>query len=134
MLRLATAVIALFLLAGCGDDDPASPADAVGTPSATSTDQGPMADLVTEVAPQLESLYAANGYPQSLVGVAATIGPAGITLPEGVEIGSYTLDTDAQEFTICLEDTAGAWASYDTAPMGVRDSGMSGGCPQASAG
>jgi hypothetical protein len=134
---LAPLVVLLGLgLTGCGDDAASDPAAGSNqsTGSAGSAGSGAADAVIAEVssvAPALESYYRNGPYPQSLDEAVATLGPAGITLSAGTEVGGYRYDADAVEFVLCLQDADGAWASYDTAPMGVRDSGATGGCPAA---
>ncbi|WP_148615754.1 hypothetical protein [Nocardioides rubriscoriae] len=124
----AVVVLALGLgLAGCGDDESPSASGATTAPAGSGADA--VVAEVTSVAPALESYYRGGPYPQTLDEAVSTLAPAGITLSPGTEVGGYTYDPDAVEFVLCLQDADGAWASYDTAPMGVRDSGTSGGCP-----
>lgn len=129
-------------LTGCGgDDEPGSsevtpafePPQRTDAPDpASSGAEGSADDVideVTEVAPELESFYRGGPYPRSVEDAVASLDAAGVSLLPGHEVGGYTYDEDAVEFVLCLEDEDGAWASYDTAPMGVRDSGTSDGCP-----
>lgn len=127
--RLPAAVAVLvMLLAGCGDDG--EPAAGDGRP-ATDDDTGSSAVIteVSSVAPALESYVRGTPYPQSADEATARLAEAGIDLAPGTEVGGYSYDPDTVELVLCLQTTDGAWASYDTAPMGVRDSGTSGGCP-----
>lgn len=129
-------------LTGCGGDDEPGPSGSTSTaaapeetdaaepappPAAGSADD--VIAEVTEVAPELESFYRGGPYPRSVEDAVASLDAAGVSLLPGHEVGGYTYDEDAVEFVLCLQDDDGAWASYDTAPMGVRDSGTSGGCP-----
>lgn len=133
--RLPAAVAVLVLaLAGCGgEDDPATPPGGTGGSSGGGVPGGSGgSDVTTEVssiAPALESAVRGTPYPQSVDEAVDSLAEAGIDLAPGTEVGGYTYDPDAVEFVLCLQDADGAWASYDTAPMGVRDSGTEGGCP-----
>lgn len=84
---------------------------------------------VESIAPQLESYYRNREYPVDLAQVRQTLVETGVTLSRGNTIGGYVYDGDAVEFTLCIQNTSGAWATYDTAPMTLRDSGATGGCP-----
>lgn len=133
MRRIAVLALTGVLLVGCGDDD--AP-DSGSGPTADDTAAAveaveAVAEDVSSVAPALESYYrAGGGYPASLADAQDTLGPAGVALQPGHVVGGYTYEPEAEEFVLCIEDEeTGAWASYDTAPMGVRDSGASGGCP-----
>lgn len=84
---------------------------------------------VERVAPALESFYQDREYPVDLAQVRSTLPEAGVTLAAGNTIAGYDYDGDAVEFELCVESTTGAFAAYDTAPMSLRRSGETGGCP-----
>lgn len=113
---------------------PASPATtapapvAPASPSASKALRQVRAD-VAEITPQLESFYRDREYPEDLAQVRQTLSQSGVTLRPGDSVGAYTYDGDAVEFVLCVENTSGAWATYDTAPMTVGESGETGGCP-----
>ncbi|MCW2816366.1 MAG: hypothetical protein JWN84_3821 [Nocardioides sp.] len=134
VLRLLPALAALIVLVltGCGDDQDrtASPGAAEDPLAAAGSQaQDAMAAEVSTVAPTLESAYRDAPYPRTVGEVVESLTGAGVTLAPGHEVGGYAYDPDAVEFVLCLQDADGAWASYDTAPMGVRDAGATGGCP-----
>lgn len=83
---------------------------------------------VSSIAPQLESYYQQREYPVDLAQVRQTLAESGVTLSPGNSIGAYVYDGDAVEFVLCVENTSGAWATYDTAPMTLARSGGRGGC------
>ena len=56
--------------------------------------------------------------------------PAGLAVTDGNTVAGYRYDDAAREFKLCVENASGAWATYDTAPMSVREAEESGGCPQ----
>ena len=116
---------ALPALGACGDDEPAATAPAPAPPAGADA----VVAEVQQVAPALESAVRGGTYPQSVAEAEVSLAEAGLDLAAGHRVGDYVYDPDAVEFVLCLEDADGAWASYDTAPMGVRDSGGSGGCP-----
>ena len=133
---VALALAGSSALVGCGADDgePGVGADTSETPTPVETTSGAtsLASVQSDVenlAVSLESFYRGTPYPQTVDEVIASLPDAGLSLSPGNSIGSYVYDPDAVEFTLCVEDDAGAWASYDTAPMSVRDTGESGGCP-----
>lgn len=124
-------LLAALVTAGCSDDSPdPEPTDA-GSPIVGSPDpQVAVGVEVESVAPALESYYRGTTYPTTLADAVASLADAGIQLAPGLSVTGYVYDADDVEFTLCIEDDeSGAWASYDTAPMSVRDGGDSGGCP-----
>lgn len=129
-LALLTSALALSLLAGCGSDgsDGSEVSGGAGTSSAGATSvEGAQAE-VARLAVALESYYRGAGYPESLDDAVASLEGAGLSTTAGYTVAGYVYDPDAVEFTLCVEDADGAWATYDTAPMSVRDSGDTGGC------
>ncbi|WP_309647272.1 hypothetical protein [Nocardioides sp.] len=131
----AAASLALTLavgLAGCSEDesDLATPEPgAAATASGTDPELVSAAEDVERLAVRLEGYYRSeDAYPRDLAGALASLEPAGEELSEGNRIGSYVYDEDAVEFRLCVEAPGGAWATYDTAPMSVRETGE-GGCP-----
>ncbi|MCX6398839.1 MAG: hypothetical protein NTX33_02770 [Propionibacteriales bacterium] len=111
----------------------ATTSEATTSPSPAQQDTGPSvrsvrADVET-VAVSLESFYRGGEYPRDLAAVKATLADAGLELSPGNQLGSYAYDADRVEFTLCVEGDGGAWATYDTAPMTIQESGASGGCP-----
>lgn len=86
------------------------------------------ADVET-VAVSLESFYRGTPYPETAAEVIDTLAEAGLSLSPGNSIGGYVYDPATVEFTLCIERDSGAWATYDTAPMTLRENGVSGGCP-----
>jgi len=104
-----------------GDSDDGAPGDAAAVDAVA-------ADVET-VAIALESFYRGTPYPSSAAEVRDTLDDAGLTLMPGNSIGGYVYDADAVEFTLCVESESGAWATYDTAPMTLRENGATGGCP-----
>jgi hypothetical protein len=142
-------LLLVIALAGCGDDahdsdfrdntgagtisaGPISAGPAVQDPTpAASPSAGLTSALadVGELAPSLESYFRAHSYPRELADVVAALPEAGLRLARGNSIGGYSYDDKAVEFVLCVQNTSGAWASYDTAPMTTAQSGESGGCP-----
>jgi hypothetical protein len=78
---------------------------------------------------QLEQVFASSVYPKNLAGVVGVATRLNLKLSQGNQIGSYSYDPDVVEFKLCVENTSGAWAVYDTRPMTVLKSGKTGGCP-----
>lgn len=155
---LAVTAAALFALSACGSsssDDPsipsiggpasAAPTTAAPDPTPTSepTKAEPAAgkpataeqarstvDDVTAYAPALEQAFFSNGYPKDLAGAVKVARQfTNLTLSRGNTFGSYVFDPDQQEFKLCIENSSGAYAVYDTSPMTTVASGKSGGCP-----
>lgn len=140
----ALTLLVLGALAGCADEDPNSgtvtPADerttrdfsspTAGAEDGASGDLASVSADVERIAPALESYYGfRNDYPQDLAGAEASLADADVALTGDNTLGSYAYDADAVEFTLCVQAPGGAWATYDTAPMSVRDGGETGGCP-----
>ena len=84
---------------------------------------------VERVAVALESYYRDAGYPEDLDGAIASLEPAGLELSPGNSVATYAYDADAVEFSMCVQTEDGAFATYDTAPMSLRQTGETGGCP-----
>ncbi|MCY7396789.1 MAG: hypothetical protein LH468_11700 [Nocardioides sp.] len=103
--------------------------------SAAPTSRGPSPELVSVrddvelVAPSLESFYRDREYPVDLDQVLSTLAEADVPLSPGNRVAGYLYDGDAVEFQLCIENESGAFATYDTAPMTLRRSGETGGCP-----
>lgn len=136
-------LLAVVWLAACGADEEPVPAGQETTPSAPSAPSEPSgpsepadpaglesvkADVET-AAVSLESFYRGSPYPRTTAEVVETLGDAGLTLAAGNTIAGYVYDDAAVEFTLCVESESGAWATYDTAPMTLRENGATGGCP-----
>ncbi|MGQ0844204.1 MAG: hypothetical protein ACT4QF_08715 [Sporichthyaceae bacterium] len=82
------------------------------------------------IAPKLEQYYFAKGYPTDLKGAKASMKPAGQKVSKGNTLAGYSFDKADEEFIICIQNSSGAWATYDTAPMAAGANGESGGCPK----
>lgn len=150
-LALTAALVAG--LAACGTEGPADPGQANDTQDSGAQDSaapgtslsgvpgGDPADVdraaaltsvqreVSSVAPALESFYRGKPYPQTLAEAQGSLADAGIELMIGNTVGGYAYDAAATEFTLCIEGPSGAWATYDTAPMSLREGAENGGCP-----
>ncbi len=137
--RVLVAGLLVLTLAGCGEDDKAEDAGSgqiLATPTPATTSAGkPSAALksvlsdVNKLAPALESYFRGDPYPTKVSEVEAALPKAKLTLSEGNTIGGYRYDASDVEFVLCVENTSGAYATYDTAPMTTGQSGESGGCP-----
>lgn len=134
-------LVALLIpaLGACGDDDdPAAvPQPAVtaqpevsvtASPGAAKALDSVLAD-VNDLAPALESYFRSRDYPTKLDDVVAALPKTGLKLSSGNSIGGYRYKADEVEFVLCVENSSGAWATYDTAPMTTGQSGETGGCP-----
>lgn len=125
---IVLAVTAVLSLSACGSDSTSvAPAGTVDDASAGLTSA--LAD-VERIAVGLEQYYVQNGYPDDLAGAVASMEPAGLAVTDGNTVAGYRYDDAAREFKLCVENASGAWATYDTAPMSVREAEESGGCPQ----
>lgn len=129
---VAAAVAALAVgLTGCSGDEPdlATPEPGVGaTASGIDPELASAAEDVERLAVRLEGFLRGGTYPRDLAGAVASLEEAGLKPSEGNEVATYVYDEDAVEFRLCVEAPGGAWATYDTAPMSVRETGE-GGCP-----
>lgn len=157
-MRTATLALAatLLVLSGCGSDpEPSSVATAdtvAPTPGASASTASPsevaspsrpasgqpataaqiqsVIDDVQAYAPAMEQVYFSDGYPDDLAGARRTAAQlTNLRLSPGNRIAGYRYDAGDREFRLCIENTSGAYAVYDTSPMSTIDSGRSGGCP-----
>lgn len=130
---LVLAVTAAMALTACAADPvtPAADASGAGTSAAGVTPE--LAGALQEVgrlAPALESALRGTDYPDDLAGALAAVDEAGLDVADGYAVAGYAYDAAAVEFELCVAHTAsGAWATYDTAPMSLREQGEDGGCP-----
>ncbi len=142
-MTLAAAVA--LTVSACGNDDtddagPGPDIPSIGgpssAPSSSSTpapaneaaEQSALTD-VEAYAVQLEQVFFGSGYPRDLAGAVKVADRLDLELSPGNRIASYVYDADAEEFRLCVENTSGAFAIYDTQPMSTMQSGPSGGCP-----
>lgn len=140
-MRRSLALVTLPLvlaLAGCGDDastTPSSPAASADPGDLVTPPSNPSADLrsaqadVESLAVQLESYYRGGDYPQDLDELLGTLADAGVAPTGENVVAGYVYDPDTVEFTLCVETPSGAWATYDTEPMSLRQGAETGGCP-----
>ncbi len=143
-LMITLAGTLAFAVSACGADD--VPADATPTTGTSSSPAAPPSAPVSEppasseavestladaeeFAVELEQVFFSAGYPDDLAGAVEAAEKTDLTLEQGNAIASYVFDPDNTEFRLCVENTSGAWATYDTRPMAMRESGDSGGCP-----
>lgn len=143
------AALATVLLAGCGvdggasadggpsaDDPPASTSPAPSPTATAASAGGPSPGLASaladarRIAPRLESYYRGGDYPRELDAVIASMSKAQVKSSAGNRVGAYRYDAASVEFVLCVENTSGAFATYDTAPMALGDQGETGGCPK----
>lgn len=136
-LLLAVGLAVVLPACATTTDDVAADDPVAASTSAVEGDDGdPSPELasalqdVGRLAPALESAYRGGDYPRELDAVVDSLGEVGLELSDDNALGGYRYDPNAVEFELCVEHTGGAWATYDTAPMSVRRSGESGGCPE----
>jgi hypothetical protein len=136
--KTAIVLVLAALLSGCGGGDSTDGAKSGssgqnGAPGATVTlsPQAAMAQAmadVNQVAPKLQAYFAAHGYPTDLAGVAKSMTEAGLYMDPSDALASYKFDPKTKQWTMCVQNDNGAWASFDTGSIGGH--GTSGGCPQ----
>jgi hypothetical protein len=106
---------------------------AAGTSAQAATSASPGLESATadvsRVAPKLEQYYFVHGYPRDLDGAKASMREIGLTLSKGNDLGGYRFKESEREFILCVQNTSGALATYDTAPMATGINGEHGGCP-----
>jgi hypothetical protein len=131
--RLVLVALLVLALGACGDDDDPAVTSQPEVSVAESPGAGAALDSalsdVNELAPALESYFRSRDYPTTLADVVAALPRTGLELSPGNSIGGYRYQADEVEFVLCGENTSGAWATYDTAPMTTGQSGRTGGCP-----
>lgn len=148
---LALSAAAVLTLSACGSDMGSENAPEMNStggdgglsmqefePSASASASKPAADNsaastaddVTEYAVAMEQYFFANGYPKDLAGALATAKRlTNLSLSPGNKIATYRFDEMTSEFQLCVENTSGASATYDTEPMSTIETTKTGGCP-----
>jgi hypothetical protein len=126
------------LLAGCGggkaSTDSGKPPDQSGAAAGASSTLSPeaaeaeaMGD-VNQVAPRLQAYFAAHGYPTDLAGLARSMTQAGLFMDPSDALASYQFNPKNKQWSMCVQNDTGAWASFDTGSIGGH--GKTGGCPK----
>lgn len=155
-LGLLLATVLTVTVAGCGSDESDSPKTATDQSTATTPstpdsmagmDMGDMGSDSSEdgedggdaaastqadaekIAVRLEQVFAGSTYPKDLAGALEAAQQEGLETSAGNTIAGYEYDADDVEFKLCVENSSGAYAIYDTRPMSMRGAGDSGGCP-----
>lgn len=145
-----------FSLGACSSDDtddpdtspaPAASASASGSSGSSGAseaegeeeeDEGeaePSAELTSviddanRVTPPLESYFFGAGPADTLEEAVAALAEIDLELSPGNVVGSYLYDDADEDFKLCVEGPTGAFATYDTSPMSLFETGESGGCP-----
>jgi len=123
---IATAVLTVSACSSSSDDSSKAP-DKQST--STSAAEKSVRKDVEAYAVQLEQVFSTSSYPKNTAAAVGIAKRLDLKLSPGNTIASYVYDPDASEFKLCVQNTSGAWAVYDTRPMTVLKSGGAGGCP-----
>jgi hypothetical protein len=133
---LALVLTTTALLAGCGGGGksnadsqkpgPNGPA-ATAALSPEAAEATAMAN-VNQVAPRLQAYFITHGYPTDLAGLAKSMTEAGLYIDPSNSLASYKFDPKTKQWSMCVENDNGAWASFDTGAIGGH--GKTGGCPK----
>jgi hypothetical protein len=124
------------LLAGCGgggksNADAQKPGPGGAAASAALSPEAAEATAmanVSQVAPRLQAYFATHGYPTDLAGLAKSMTEAGLYIDPSNSLASYKFDPKTKQWSMCVENDNGAWASFDTGSIGGH--GKTGGCPK----
>jgi hypothetical protein len=81
------------------------------------------------VTPPLEAYFFGAGPAADLDEAVAALATIELELSPGNQVGSYDYDQADEDFKLCIEGPTGAFATYDTSPMSLFETGESGGCP-----
>ena len=73
-----------------------------------------------KIAVRLAQIFAGSSYPSDLAGAIKVAQANGLEPADGNTIGGYAYDANDVEFKLCVENTSGAYAIYDTRPMSMR--------------
>ena len=142
MRRLAALAALVLMAAGCADEQsepeaatPEATATAGDEATATGREGSAELDSVTDdalrVTPPLEGYFFSAGPADTLEEAVAALAENGLELSPGNTVGSYVYDRADEDFKLCIEGPTGAFATYDTSPMSLFETGEAGGCPQA---
>lgn len=133
---LALVLTTSVLLAGCGGGGkshsdsqkpgPNGPA-ATASMSPEAAEATAMAD-VNQVSPRLQAFFVTHGYPTDLAGLAKAMTQAGLYIDPSDSLASYKFDPKNKQWSMCVQNDNGAWASFDTGSIGGH--GKTGGCPK----
>ncbi len=135
--RLRSALVAggLLLVAACSSQTTGQQAESNPTTAGAGAASAELVSVQADVgrlAPELESFVRGGAYPTDLAGALAALAKAGLAPSAGNTVAGYVYDLQTVEFTLCVESASGAFATYDTRPMSLRQQGESGGCAAAS--
>jgi hypothetical protein len=140
-------LLGITLTACSGDetDEPdASPAPPAASTSSASGESGGEASGTSElqsdaelasvtadalrVTPPLESYFFGAGHATTLEEAVAALAENELELSPGNQVGGYAYDEADEDFKLCIQGPTGAFATYDTSPMSLFETGASGGC------
>jgi hypothetical protein len=134
----AALLLALLLPFGACADEPDDPPAAGPAPPASSAPTAagePSAELASvtddalRVTPPLEAYFFSGEHAVTVDEAVAALADAGQELSPGNTVGGYLYDEADEDFKLCIEGPNGAFATYDTSPMSLFETGESGGCP-----
>ncbi len=140
MRGLPALVLLVLVAVGCSDEgsDPgaATPAPEATDDAITATDAEPSSELASviddalRVTPPLELYFFSAGPAETLEEAVAALADNDLVLSPGNVVGGYVYDDADEDFKLCIESPTGAFATYDTSPMSLFETGESGGCGQ----
>jgi hypothetical protein len=131
-------VLGLALTLGaCSSDDSAQPDSSPAPAASGSSDSGSessaelasVVDDANRVTPPLEAHFFEAGPAATPEEAVAALAEIRLELSPGNRVGDYVYDRADEDFRLCIEGPSGAFATYDTSPMSLFETGESGGCP-----
>lgn len=137
MRWLLVPVLICLSLTGCSSDDADEP-DSSPAPGAASSPEeagepseelASVIDDANRVTPPLEGYFFQSGHATTLDEAVAALAELELDLSPGNEVGGYLYDEADEDFKLCIQGPTGAFATYDTSPMSLFETGETGGCP-----